>query len=69
MKLTKENMFKRLRNWKIWVALFALVGMIAKSLGYAGFERQLGQLQDIVYILGIMLGVWTDHETTRGDAA
>ena len=39
MKLTKENMFKRLRNWKIWVALFALVGMIAKSLGYVEFEK------------------------------
>ncbi len=66
MNFIKENTFKRLRNWKTWVALFALVGMIAKSLGYTEFEGQLGQIQDVVYILGIMLGLWTDHETMRG---
>ena len=62
MKLTKENIFKRLRNWKTIVALFALLGMIAKSLGYAGLEGQLGEIQNAVYILGTALGIWTDHE-------
>lgn len=62
MKLTKENIFKRLRNWKTIVALFALVGMIVKTLGYADLEGKLGQIQEIVYALGLVLGVWTDHE-------
>lgn len=66
MKLTKENIFKRLRNWKTWVALFALAGMIVKALGYAELEGQLGQAQDVVYVLGVMLGLWTDHEIMKG---
>lgn len=65
MKLTKENTVKRLRNWKTWVALFALAGMIAKSLGYAELEGQLGQVQEVVYALGVILGLWTDHETMK----
>jgi uncharacterized membrane protein len=67
MKLTKENIFKRLRNWKTWVALFALIGMIAQSLGYADFKGQLGQIQEVIYTVGVLLGLWTDHETVQGE--
>lgn len=65
MKLTKENIFKRLRNWKTWVALFALIGMIAKSLGYGDVGGQLGQVQEVIYTVGVLLGFWTDHETVQ----
>jgi len=62
MKLTKGNIAKRLSNWHTWVALFALAGMIGKSLGYGDFEGALGQIQEIVYTFGVILGVWSSHE-------
>lgn len=62
MRLTKENIVKRLRNWKTWVALFALVGLVLKSFGYVGFEGQLGDIQNIVYTFGTVFGIWSDHE-------
>ena len=49
-------------NWKTWVALFALIGMIAKALGYGDFEGQLGEIEAIVYTAGVILGVWSDHK-------
>jgi hypothetical protein len=65
MKFTKENMLKRLHNWKTWVALFSLVGILLKTLGYANFEGWLGQIQEVVYMAGTLLGIWTDHEDTN----
>ncbi|UOY92559.1 hypothetical protein MUG87_19460 [Ectobacillus sp. JY-23] len=62
MKLTKENLLKRLRNWKTWVALFALIGMILESLGYTNFQGTLGKWEETIYTLGILLGVWSDHD-------
>lgn len=67
MKLTKENIFKRLRNWKTWISLFALIGMVAKSLGYADLQGQLGQIQEVVYTVGVILGLWTDHEAVKSE--
>jgi len=68
MKLTKKEIVKRLRNWKTIVAIFSLVGLLLKSLGYADFEGQLGQIQDAVYAVGAALGIWTGHETiVKGD--
>lgn len=67
MKFTKENIIKRLRNWKTWVALFALAGMILKAFGYAGFQGELGQWQELVYTLGVLLGVWSDHDSNGAD--
>lgn len=62
MKLTKENIEKRLSNWKTWVALFALVGLVLQTFGLVGCEGTLGKIQEIVYTADVLLGVWSDHE-------
>lgn len=61
MKITKEEIIKRLRNWKTWVGLFSLIGLLLKTMGYGDFTGQLGQIQDAVYVLGSLLGFWTTH--------
>lgn len=61
MKLSQKSI-KKIRNWKTWVALFALVGMILEAFGITNFEGTLGKIQEIVYTAGIILGVWSDHE-------
>ncbi|MGG2091222.1 hypothetical protein AB1283_25975 [Bacillus sp. S13(2024)] len=65
MKITKEEIIKRLQNWKTWVALFSLIGLLLKTMGYGDFTGQLGQIQDAVYTIGSLLGLWTTH----GDGA
>lgn len=67
MKLTKENIEKRLRNWKTIVALFSFIGLVLKTFGYTSFEGTLGEIQNVVYILGTALGIWTDHEEVKGE--
>ncbi|WP_342046002.1 hypothetical protein [Bacillus sp. OTU530] len=64
MKLTKKEIIKRLRNWKTIVAIFSLIGLVLKSLGYADLEGQLGQIQDAVYTVGAALGIWTNYPST-----
>ncbi|AJH17135.1 hypothetical protein ACU80C_28835 (plasmid) [Bacillus mycoides] len=61
MPLTKENILKRLRNWKTWVALFSCLGLILSVFGVTGFEGNLEKVQQSVYLFGIALGIWTSH--------
>ena len=61
MPLTKENILKRLRNWKTWVALFSCFGLILSVFGVTGFEGNLEKVQQAVYLFGFALGIWTSH--------
>ncbi|MDM5439840.1 hypothetical protein QUG02_17400 [Bacillus hominis] len=61
MPLTKENILKRLRNWKTWVALFSCFGLLLSVFGVTGFEGNLEKVQQAVYLFGIALGIWTSH--------
>ncbi|PFW61562.1 hypothetical protein [Bacillus sp. AFS075034] len=62
MSMNKENIKKRLRNWKTWVALFSCIGLLLQVFGIVGFEGNLEKVQQAVYMLGIALGIWTDHK-------
>ncbi|PEF23102.1 hypothetical protein [Bacillus pseudomycoides] len=66
--MSKENIKKRLRNWKTWVALFSCFGLILTGFGITGFEGNLEKVQQAVYMFGIALGIWSDHEENeQGD--
>ncbi|ANY29984.1 TPA: hypothetical protein ACGXMH_004544 [Bacillus mobilis] len=67
MPLTKENIKRRLRNWKTWVALFSCAGLVLSVFGITGFEGKLDMIQKAVYLFGIALGIWTDHEDKGED--
>ena len=60
--MNKENIKKRLRNWKTWVALFSCFGLILSAFGVTGFGSDLEKVQQAIYMFGIALGIWTDHE-------
>lgn len=60
-------MKRRLRNWKTWVALFSCVGLVLSAFGLTGFEGNLDMIQKAVYLFGIALGIWTDHEEKGED--
>ncbi|MGG4462596.1 hypothetical protein ABEO79_00055 [Micromonospora provocatoris] len=62
-----KKLKKRLRNWKTWVALFGATGLTLQAFGIQGFEGTLGHIQDAVYLYGIALGLWTDHEAGEGN--
>ncbi len=63
MKLTKDNIAKRLRNWKTWVALFSLAGLIVTHYNLLHWKSELDFWQEIVFAIGVLFGFWTDHET------
>ncbi|PEE39399.1 hypothetical protein [Bacillus pseudomycoides] len=65
--MNKENIKKRLRNWKTWVALFSCFGLVLSAFGINGFEGNLEKVQQAVYMFGIALGVWSDHGDGKGD--
>lgn len=68
MKFTNIKIIKRIRNWKTWVALFALIGLVLQSFGVSDFEGTLGRVQEVIYMVGVLLGVWSDHDvTTKGE--
>jgi len=67
LPLTKENILKRLRNCKTWVALFSCFGLVLSAFGVTGFEGNLEKVQQAIYMFGIALGVWSDHEDGKGD--
>ncbi|MES1051877.1 hypothetical protein FOA24_21900 [Bacillus thuringiensis] len=67
MKVTKENIQKRLRNWKTWVALFSLVGFLCSKFGLPEAKSFLDEMVPYVFTLGITLGIWSDHEENEGD--
>lgn len=62
MKVTKENIQKRLRNWKTWVALFSLVGFLFSKFGLPEAKSFLDEMVPYIFTLGITLGIWSDHE-------
>jgi len=66
MKLTKENITKRLRNPKTWIALIALVAFVVENAGKMGFKDFLMNLWNYVYLFGIAIGFWTDHDESKG---
>ncbi|MED1304106.1 hypothetical protein BK704_28770 [[Bacillus thuringiensis] serovar konkukian] len=67
MKVTKENIQKRLRNWKTWVALFSLVGFLFSKFGLPEAKSFLDEMVPYIFTLGITLGIWSDHEENEGD--
>lgn len=67
MPITKENIKRRLRNWRTWVALFSCAGLVLSAFGITGFEGKLDMIQKAVYLFGIALGIWTDHEEKGED--
>ncbi|PFV32838.1 hypothetical protein [Bacillus cereus] len=67
MKVTKENIQKRLRNWKTWVALFSLVGFLFSKFGLPEAKSFLDEMVPYIFTLGISLGIWSDHEENEGD--
>lgn len=67
MKFTKENILKRLSNWKTWVALFSFVGILLNTFGLTDYLGQVGKVEDVVFAVGVLLGFWTDHEKVGGN--
>ncbi|MFD0768884.1 hypothetical protein ACFQZ1_08150 [Bacillus sp. CGMCC 1.60114] len=66
--MNKQNITKRFRNWKTWVAVFSCIGLMLPVFGVKGFEGDLEKVQQAVYLLGIALGIWSDHEENpKGD--
>ncbi|WP_242224452.1 hypothetical protein [Bacillus cereus group sp. BfR-BA-01380] len=64
--MTKENILKRLSNWKTWVALFSLVGFLLTKFGLTEAKSFVDELLPYLFTLGVALGIWTDHEE-KGD--
>ena len=62
--MTKENMQKRLRNWKTWVALASLLGFICVKAGLLETKSFIDEVLPYLFALGVALGIWSDHEGT-----
>ncbi|MGE6961292.1 hypothetical protein ACQKIW_15075 [Bacillus thuringiensis] len=60
--MTKENMQKRLRNWKTWVALASLLGFICAKTGLLETKSFIDEVLPYIFTLGVALGIWSDHE-------
>lgn len=66
--MMKENIKKRLRNWKTWVAIFSLLGFLCTKFGIPGAKSFLDELAPYVLTVGITLGIWSNHEgNNKGD--
>ncbi|QWH75505.1 hypothetical protein EXW59_01200 (plasmid) [Bacillus mycoides] len=71
--MNKENIKKRFRNWKTWVAFFSLLGFLFKKFGVPEAKSFLDELAPYLLSVGISLGIWSNHETgseytnTKGD--
>ncbi|MEB4814754.1 hypothetical protein [Bacillus thuringiensis] len=61
--MTKENIKKRFRNWKTWVAVFSLLGFLFTKFGVPEAKSFLDELAPYLLSVGISLGIWSDHET------
>ncbi|MFD0767746.1 hypothetical protein ACFQZ1_02250 [Bacillus sp. CGMCC 1.60114] len=66
--MNKENIKKGFHNRRTWVALFSYVGLLLQVFGVTGSEGNLEKVRQAVYMFGIALGIWTDHEEIKGDA-
>ncbi|EOV9528845.1 hypothetical protein [Bacillus cytotoxicus] len=62
--MSKENIKKRFRNWRTWVAVFSLIGFLLTKFGVTEAKSFLDELLPYVFALGMALGIWTDHETS-----
>lgn len=62
--MTKENIQKRFRNWKTWVALVSLLGFICAKAGWLESKQVIDEVLPYVFTLGVSLGIWSDHEET-----
>ncbi|MDM5189348.1 hypothetical protein QUF99_19170 [Bacillus sp. DX4.1] len=65
--MNKENMKKRFRNWKTWVAVFSLLGFLFTKFGMPETKSLLDELLPYVFAVGVSLGIWTDHEEKGED--
>ncbi|MED1537006.1 MULTISPECIES: hypothetical protein [Bacillus] len=64
----KQDIKKRFRNWKTWVAVFSLVGFLFTKFGLPEAKSFLDELAPYVLSVGIALGIWSDHEENeQGD--
>ena len=65
--MNTENIQKRLRNWKTWVALFPCLVLLTK-FGAPEAKTFLDELAPYLLTVGIALGIWSDHEGNgKGD--
>ncbi|PFB40939.1 hypothetical protein CN404_30260 [Bacillus thuringiensis] len=66
--MSKENIKKRCRNWKTWVAFFSLLGFLCTKFGLPEAKTFLDELAPYLLTVGITLGIWSDHEENdKGD--
>ncbi|QWH64302.1 hypothetical protein EXW39_30240 (plasmid) [Bacillus mycoides] len=61
--MNKENIKKRFRNWKTWVAFFSLLGFLFTKFGVPEAKSFLDELAPYLLLVGISLGIWSNHET------
>jgi len=66
--MSKENIKKRFRNWKTWVAVFSLLGFLLTKFGMPEAKSFFEELLPYVFVVGVSLGIWTDHEEKGEDA-
>ncbi|MGZ7151870.1 hypothetical protein [Bacillus sp. BC08] len=68
MNQSKENIKKRLRNWKTWIAVFSLLGFLFTKFGVPEAKTFLDELAPYLLSVGIALGIWSDHDgNQKGD--
>ncbi|PGT51132.1 hypothetical protein COD86_30270 [Bacillus cereus] len=66
--MSKENIKKRFRNWRTWVAVFSLIGFLFTKFGMPEAKGFLEELLPYVFAVGVSLGIWTDHKE-KGEGA
>ncbi|HDR7716936.1 MULTISPECIES: hypothetical protein [Bacillus cereus group] len=66
--MSKENIKKRFRNWRTWVAVFSLVGFLFTKFGMPEAKSFIEELLPYVFTVGVSLGIWTDHKEKGEDA-
>ncbi|PEO03116.1 hypothetical protein CN553_00770 [Bacillus cereus] len=65
MNVSKENIQKRLRNWKTWVALASLLGFICAKAGLLEKKSFIDEVLPYIFTVGVSLGIWTNHEVLQ----
>ncbi|PAW40225.1 hypothetical protein CKQ70_11095 [Bacillus toyonensis] len=65
--MSKENIKKRFRNWRTWVAVFSLLGFLFTKFGLLEARNFIEELLPYVFVVGVSLGIWTDHEEKGED--
>ncbi|EOO24375.1 hypothetical protein IIU_06745 [Bacillus cereus VD133] len=64
MNLSKENIKKRLHNWKTRLALASLLGFICAKAGLLETKSFIDEVLPYIFTLGASIGIWSDHEGT-----